>query len=346
MSTRPRQGINLWNAISTPRDPTRRRSVGEPPSDSSVTMSLPLSYLSRSTGPLVGLSSPLMLSSDVFPVFYLWQGIQDLLICLEMLVAAVFFFYAFPLSDYLRSTHDQSSPSPPRQLQQRGVGGYHSSAEGVTGSERPLLGSKVHVLHLLRCGGGPAFGFVIRSTRASFIFCSVFQVLAVSMMSSTFGGVEASRRGAWSLVCIHPTVVCCSSAWRMHMRIWHVRRSQRTVADTRLVVYSIAGLSRFGKFFWSLVWHGVDDGTCDRSALSDPPTRAISSLVFVLAVCPVLAQPTRGDANTKRKALLGEAGGMPMTFHKSNPRLDLMSHRSAASSSSAQMRPVRHQTRL
>lgn len=30
------------------------------------------------------------------------QGIQDLLICLEMLVAAVFFFYAFPLSDYLR----------------------------------------------------------------------------------------------------------------------------------------------------------------------------------------------------------------------------------------------------
>lgn len=39
------------------------------------------------------------------------QGIQDLLICLEMLVAAVFFFYAFPLSDYLRPQEEGDDPT-------------------------------------------------------------------------------------------------------------------------------------------------------------------------------------------------------------------------------------------
>lgn len=48
----------------------------------------------------------------VFSSFFL-QGIQDLLICLEMLVASVFFFYAFPLSDYLRSPCDQAGRSMP-----------------------------------------------------------------------------------------------------------------------------------------------------------------------------------------------------------------------------------------
>ncbi|CAM9571759.1 unnamed protein product, partial [Hapterophycus canaliculatus] len=132
------------------------------------------------------------------PSEHVAQGIQDLLICLEMLVAAVFFFYAFPLSDYLRSPHDQSSPSPTRQVQERGAGGYQGSADGGAGVERSLLGSK----------------------------------------------------------------------------------------------------------------------------------------------------PSRGDGNTKRKGVFGEAGGMSLTFHKSNPRLDLMNHRSATSSSLAQMRPARQQTRL
>jgi Organic solute transporter Ostalpha len=36
------------------------------------------------------------------------QGIQDLLICGEMMVAAVVFFFAFPLGDFV-----QRAPAPP-----------------------------------------------------------------------------------------------------------------------------------------------------------------------------------------------------------------------------------------
>ena len=63
------------------------------------------------------------------------QGIQDLLICLEMLVAAVFFFYAFPLSDYLKNPQDQSHP--PQHPEQ------HHHAEDDSGGEGPLVGSNV-----------------------------------------------------------------------------------------------------------------------------------------------------------------------------------------------------------
>lgn len=93
-----------------------------------MTPSLPPSLL------LLSLPSPSFLSS---------QGIQDLLICLEMLVAAVFFFYAFPLSDYLKSPQDsQASPSPTRQAEQHGVG-FHSGGEGESRVEGPLPGVKV-----------------------------------------------------------------------------------------------------------------------------------------------------------------------------------------------------------
>lgn len=62
-----------------------------------------------------------------------------------MLVAAVFFFYAFPLSDYLKTPHDsQSGPSPTRQAEQHGLGvGFHSGAEGESRVEGPVPGAKV-----------------------------------------------------------------------------------------------------------------------------------------------------------------------------------------------------------
>lgn len=66
------------------------------------------------------------------------QGIQDLLICLEMLVAAVFFFYAFPLSDYLKSPQDQSHP--PKHPEQQNAG-FHHHAEDDSGGEGPVVGS-------------------------------------------------------------------------------------------------------------------------------------------------------------------------------------------------------------
>ncbi|CAM9524981.1 unnamed protein product [Pylaiella littoralis] len=74
------------------------------------------------------------------PSEHVAQGIQDLLICLEMLVAAVFFFYAFPLSDYLKSPHDQAS-SPPRRKEQEQQD--RRSAKGDSGAEVPLMASKV-----------------------------------------------------------------------------------------------------------------------------------------------------------------------------------------------------------
>ncbi|CAB1116224.1 unnamed protein product [Ectocarpus sp. CCAP 1310/34] len=138
--------------------------------------------------------------SEHDPSEHVAQGIQDLLICLEMLVAAVFFFYAFPLSDYLKSPHDsQASPSPPRQAEQHGVG-FHSGGEGESRVEVPLPGTK--------------------------------------------------------------------------------------------------------------------------------------------------AKRTDGGTNTKRKGVSGQAAGMPLTYHKSHPRLDLMNIRSATSSSCAQLRTARQQTRL
>lgn len=57
-----------------------------------------------------------------------------------MLVAAVFFFYAFPLSDYLKSPHDQAS-SPPRRKEQEQQD--RRSAKGDSGAEVPLMASKV-----------------------------------------------------------------------------------------------------------------------------------------------------------------------------------------------------------
>jgi len=64
-----------------------------------------------------------------------------------MLVAAVFFFYAFPLSDYLRSPTDQSlgSPSPTRQMEHSHRGQHHH--HGESGAEGPLIGSKVCVVY-------------------------------------------------------------------------------------------------------------------------------------------------------------------------------------------------------
>ncbi|CAM9401455.1 unnamed protein product [Ectocarpus sp. 8 AP-2014] len=138
--------------------------------------------------------------SEHDPSEHVAQGIQDLLICLEMLVAAVFFFYAFPLSDYLKSPHDnQASPSPPRQAEQHGVG-FHSGGEGESRVEVPLPGTK--------------------------------------------------------------------------------------------------------------------------------------------------AKRTDGGTNTKRKGVSGQAAGMPLTYHKSHPRLDMINIRSATSSSCAQLRTARQQTRL
>ncbi|CAN0454662.1 unnamed protein product, partial [Discosporangium mesarthrocarpum] len=61
-----------------------------------------------------------------YPLLGMTQGIQDLLICLEMLVAAVLFLYAFPVSDYLKpvgATHDhvgEGHQDPLLQVGQRG----------------------------------------------------------------------------------------------------------------------------------------------------------------------------------------------------------------------------------
>lgn len=93
---------------------------------------------------------------DFLLPFLALQGIQDLLICLEMLVASVFFFYAFPLSDYLRSPNDQPDLSPTRQLDrhqhqhphQHGGAEFHrlNNAEDEAGlgvEGQSLIGSKV-----------------------------------------------------------------------------------------------------------------------------------------------------------------------------------------------------------
>lgn len=83
------------------------------------------------------------------------QGIQDLLICLEMLVAAVFFFYAFPLSDYLKNPQDQSRNSHSSK--------QHAHAENDSGGEgeESLLGSNVRWHDLRRasalCGIPPGY---------------------------------------------------------------------------------------------------------------------------------------------------------------------------------------------
>lgn len=81
-----------------------------------------------------------LLSNILSPLFYFEQGIQDLLICLEMLVAAVFFFYAFPLSDYLKNPQDQSHP--PKHPEQQNAG-FHHHAEDDSGGEGPIVGSNV-----------------------------------------------------------------------------------------------------------------------------------------------------------------------------------------------------------
>lgn len=73
-----------------------------------------------------------------------------------MLVASVFFFYAFPLSDYLRSPQDQDNQSrtPTRQRdrhqhQHGGGGDFHrlNNAEDESGlglgAQGPVLSSKV-----------------------------------------------------------------------------------------------------------------------------------------------------------------------------------------------------------
>ena len=69
------------------------------------------------------------------------QGIQDLLICLEMLVAAVFFFYAFPLSDYLKNPSDDPSDTSPQH--HRTSSGFRSHPEDPPEEETSLMDSNV-----------------------------------------------------------------------------------------------------------------------------------------------------------------------------------------------------------
>eukprot|EP00903_Cladosiphon_okamuranus_P008499 g8165.t2 len=93
------------------------------------------------------------------PSEHVAQGIQDLLICLEMLVASVFFFYAFPLSDYLKSPDNNDPPmysvsmSPGRRRERHQHQRHHSGqqfhcnntprGEGSTNTKRKGVLSEV-----------------------------------------------------------------------------------------------------------------------------------------------------------------------------------------------------------
>lgn len=190
-------------------------------------------------------SGRLILSSNLCPVHHFLQGIQDLLICLEMLVASVFFFYAFPLSDYLRNPHDQSSLSPTRQLQQRGVGGYHSSAEGGTGAERPLLGSKVSMtmVHVQSCLVHSPFEFPTGINGLLFWF-----VASWKCVKSACG---VPNLGALSVVDVLHSVVCCICVSTYARRMPDETGVLCSLANALLVVSSVARLLRSRICLWS-----------------------------------------------------------------------------------------------
>lgn len=120
------------------------------------------------------------------PADHVAQGIQDLLICLEMLVAAVFFFYAFPLSDYLPlQQQDHESPREQDQVsfRLRFPGNYQSkmdprAGEGSSSSQSGSHAGRAEVtpkwkgqftsaIHLSSHKSHPRLDLINRSTRPS-----------------------------------------------------------------------------------------------------------------------------------------------------------------------------------